>query len=163
MKVIFWLVLVAHRIEEGGEGGEDVKRVPHANEHLVRFHTLKHLVNVKRVVRFCNPDPIVDVTLAFHALELQRGRDVNWHGRPGCNASDLLDILSQERVSRARIRGEGNMVLVLGQEGLFLVQEMGCAVPEPGIVAKNILIFALEDGEELGHADCSCLCCVYVS
>ena len=73
---IVWLVTVADRVTERSEGRENVKRVPDANERLIGRVGSASL-DAERMVRLCDPDTVITVTLSLQSHDLQRSGRVD--------------------------------------------------------------------------------------
>ena len=79
--------------------------------------------------------------LSLEAHDLERRRGVDADGRASCHSSDLLHITAQERVTRARVRGETDLLTSDGST----VEETELSVPDPFVILEYLLILASHD------------------
>ena len=108
------------------------------------------------MVRLGDPDTVIRMTLSLQAHDLKRSGRMDTDRRPSSDARDLLDIATQERVSRARVGGESNAVvngLTIKESELFVPHPVSLIID--GIVAtdENLAQFIEIDPTSSGWND----------
>ena len=146
-EVLIYVIVVSHRRQLQKPRHKHVQRVSHATQHrLGREGVL--VGELGREVRLLDPYALISNTLSFESGELKCDIQVKLHYLvgPGRQSGDRLEIFSEHRVARARIRSVSNFRSV---NAITLCEEARCAGAEEQVdlVQVSSLLYVRGAGE----------------
>ena len=147
-EIVLGLVTVTQSVAECAIGWEHIQRMSYTHEGLLSS-VLNSSSDRERVMGLRNPNALVAMRLTLQSHDLEGSRGVDADSGASGDTSDLLNITAEERVARAGVTGEPNLVVF----DRLAIKETEFSVPDPAVLSELSLIFTLENVHQVAAVD----------